>query len=142
MINASEHIEQDLYLALSTSYLVTNRNGITGSVYRGEMRPDGSLLEDVVVKFLSGYDEQFQTGICIVNIYVSDIMVEGYKRKLPNTSRMRFLSELLTSFLEDNYDEEYGWYVEETPLVLEAEQVGQHFINARVRYRRFTERNE
>jgi hypothetical protein len=143
MINAAEHIEKDLYTYIKGSSLVTDATKkITGSVYRGETRPSGSMLEDVVVKYLSGYDMQFQTGICIVNIYVNDIAVKGYKGKLPNTARMEVLSEMLVSYIEDHYDMEYGWYIEETPVVLAAEEVGQHFINARVRFRRFTERNE
>jgi hypothetical protein len=77
-----------------------------------------------------------------VNIYVPDIAVKGYKGKLPNTARLQTLAEMFVGYIEDNYDLEYGWYVEETPVVLAAEEVSQHFINARVRFRRFTERNE
>ena len=143
MINAAKHIERDLWAYLNGSTLKTSQYKISGDIYRGENRPDGrTAYEDVVVKYLSGYDEQFQTGIVIVNIYVPDIAVNGYKRKLANTKRIEKLSEMLTTYIEDNYDAEYGWYVEETPQILDADEIGQHFVNARVRFRRFTDRHD
>lgn len=137
MIKASEHIERDLYNYLKDSPLV---GALTGKIYRGMTRPEGSQLEDVVVKFLTGFDEQFQSGILNVNIYVSDIAVKGLKRKVADTSRLESLTELLTGYIDGNYDTEYGWRIAETPVVLDADEVGQHFVNARVRYERFTER--
>lgn len=142
MIKSAKHIERDLWTYLKNGELSSSRSGVNGGFYRGDTRPDGSTLEDVVVKYLSGYDEQFQTGIVIVNIYVPDIAVSKYERKLANTKRLEQLSELLTNSIEDNYDTEYGWYVEETPQILDADEINQHFVNARVRFNRFTERNQ
>lgn len=138
MNNAAKHIERDLWTYLNGSTLITSRSCINGSIYRGENRPEGSIKEDVVINYLSGYDDQFQTGIVIVNIYVPDIAVNGYARKLADTRRLEQLSEMLTDYIEDEYNEEYGWYIEETPRVLEADEIEQHFVNARVRFQRFT----
>ena len=141
MIKASKHIERDLWTYVKGSSLVTSNKKITGEVYRGENRPDGSKLEDVVVKFLSGSDpvftpSDFQIGVLVVNIYVNDITASGYSRKLADTKRIEELTEMFVNYIDTHYDKEYQWYIEQTPVVLEADEVGQHFINARVRYNR------
>lgn len=141
MNNSSKHIEKDLWSYIKSSIIITSENGINGNVYRGDTRPDGSSAEDVVVKFLSGnnaiYDQDdFQSGVLVVNIYVNDIAVKGYTRKLADTKRLEELSEMFVGYIESHYDNEYQWYVQETPSVLEAPEIGQHFVNIRVRYSR------
>lgn len=141
MIKSSKHIERDLWTYIKGSSLVTSDNGVTGGVYRGENRPDGSRLEDIVVKFLTGNDpvfgpSDFQTGVLVVNVYVNDIDVSGYQRKLADTKRIEELSEMLVGYVESHYDNEYQWYLSETPVVLDSPETVQHFINARIRYNR------
>lgn len=141
MNKSSLRIEEDLLDYIKTSTLVTDENGINGKVYRGDTRPDGSSAEDVVIKYLSGTNplygpEDFQDGVLVVNIYCKDKTVKGYKRKLADTGRLKYLAELLEEYVTSHYDKEYQWKVEETPVILEADEIGQHFANCRVHYSR------
>ena len=65
-------IERDFYEFVSKSELAKS---VSGEVYRNGMRPPESEQEDIVVKFLSGLDEQIQSGIVVLNIYVPDEVI-------------------------------------------------------------------
>ena len=130
-----KRIERDFFEFVSNSELAKN---ISGMVYRKGMRPVGSDNEDIVVKFLSGIDEQIQSGIIVLNIYVPDTTVRSTGAKVEDIKRVEELEELALSFIEENDSTEYELSKDGTPKSLEAEGIEQHFIQVRIKYRRIT----
>lgn len=141
MIVSGLMIERILYSYIKDSKLLKGVDRVNGNVYRGENRPDASTAEDIVVSFLTGYDEQFQTGVCIVNIYVNDIIAGKNARKVANTNRLEKFATILNSVLYNVYYEGINFYIQDTPTIGDAEELEQHYVTARVRYNRFTETN-
>ena len=90
-----KRIERDFYEFVTKSELA---KAVSGKVYRKGMRPPESDKEDIVVKFLSGVDEQVQSGIVVLNIYVPDISVRSRGAKVENIKRIDELEELAVSF--------------------------------------------
>lgn len=130
-----KRIERDFFEFVSNSELAKN---ISGMVYRKGMRPVGSDKEDIVVKFLSGIDEQIQSGIIVLNIYVPDTTIRSTGAKVEDIKRVEELEELALSFIEENDSTEYELSEDGTPKSLEAEGIEQHFIQVRIKYRRIT----
>ena len=128
-------IERDFYEFVSKSKLAES---ISGKVYRKGMRPPESDKEDIVVKFLSGLDEQVQSGIVVLNVYVPDITIRCMGAKVEDITRVGDLQELVLSFIEENDSTEYDLSKDGTPKSLEAEDIDQHFIQARIKFRRIT----
>ena len=135
MIKSEKNIEKDLFKLISSSILA---GMVSGKVYRNGMRPDGSTLEDIVVKFLAGTDGQIQTGIIVLNIYVPDITQKGFSRKVENTARTEVLEDAIIAFVESNPDTEYLYELDETPISLEVDGIDQHAIYARIKYQRLS----
>lgn len=130
-----KRIERDFYEFVTKSGLA---NAISGKVYRKGMRPPESDKEDIVVKFLSGLDEQVQSGIVVLNIYVPDISIRSRGAKVENIKRIDELEELAVSFIEENDSNEYDLEKDGTPKSLEAESIEQHFISVRIKFKRIT----
>lgn len=130
-----KRIERDFFEFVSNSELAKN---ISGMVYRKGMRPVGSDKEDIVVKFLSGIDEQIQSGIIVLNIYVPDTTIRSTGAKVEDIKRVEELEELALSFIEENDSTEYELSKDGTPKSLEAEGIEQHFIQVKIKYRRIT----
>ena len=130
-----KRIERDFYEFVTKSELA---KAVSGKVYRKGMRPPESYKEDIVVKFLSGVDEQVQSGIVVLNIYVPDISVRSRGAKVENIKRIDELEELAVSFIEGNDSNEYDLEKDGTPKSLEAEGIEQHFISVRIKFKRIT----
>ena len=90
------------------------------------------------MKFLSGIDEQIQSGIIVLNIYVPDTTIRSTGAKVEDIKRVEELEELALSFIEENDSTEYELSKDGTPKSLEAEGIEQHFIQVRIKYRRIT----
>lgn len=53
---------------------------VSGNVYYRDTRPEqtpplGTGLEDVVVAVITGNEQQIQSGTCVVNVYIPDVLV-------------------------------------------------------------------
>lgn len=132
---SEQQIERDFYSFIKDSEL---GHAIKGEVYRPDMRPENAKTEDLVVKFLAGLDEQIQSGVVILNLYVPDILhPDG--RKVKNSPRIAVLEDLITSFIEDNDNTEYWMEKDGTPTSMKNEEIGQNFIYARIKFNRITE---
>lgn len=136
MIKTEQQIERDFYSFIKNSPLGKAVKEAKGDVYRDGMRPANSTAEDLVVKFLSGIDEQVQTGVVIINLYVPDISSGGQKVK--NFARIAELEELILSFVNDNADTEYWMQTDGTPISMLNEDIDQHLIYARIKFNRIT----
>lgn len=130
-----KQIERDFFKFVCDSELARS---ISGKVYRKGVRPPDSDKEDIVVKFLSGLDEQIQSGIVVLNIYVPDETIRGTGTKVEAFERVAELEEILLTFIEENDSNEYDLSKDGTPKSLEAEGIEQHFIQARIKFRRTT----
>lgn len=133
-IKTENQIERDFYSMIRDSDL---GKAIRGGIYRSGMRPYDSKEEDLIVKFLSGLDEQVQTGIVIVNIYVPDI-ADRRGRRLVDHQRIGELQDLLSSFINGNDDTEYWIRSDSTPTTMENKEIEQHFIYSRIKFNRIT----
>lgn len=133
MEKTAKQIELDIYRIIKNSDLGT---AINGNIYRSGMRPTGATTEDAVVKFLTGIDEQEQSGVVIVNIYVPDTMLYG--DFVEDVSRVDELEDMVNEVMSSLEDTEYWIEKDGTPHSFPAEGVKQHFINVRLRYRRKT----
>ena len=130
-----KRIERDFYEFVCNSELAKS---ISGTIYRKGMRPTDSDKEDIVVKFLAGLDEQVQSGIMVLNIYVPDTTIRSTGAKVEDIKRIDELEELALSFVENNDSNEYDLSKDGTPKSLGAEGIEQHFIQVRIKYRRIT----
>lgn len=133
MTKSEKNIERDLYALIKASPLA---GMISGSVYRSDMRPEGSELEDISVKFLAGEEGQIQTGIIVLNIYVPNITRLGDTRRVEDTARVEELEDAVIAFVNGCPDTEYLYEFDETMYSLEVEGIDQHAITARIHYQR------
>ena len=135
MLKTEMQIERDFYSFVKGSSL---GRGIRGGVYRSEMRPWNAKTEDLVVKFLAGTDGQVQSGVVVLNIYVPDVQ-HNPGTSVADKVRIGELQELLQSFVAGAGGVEYLLNTDGTPVTMKDESLGQHFIYARIYFKRITE---
>lgn len=131
-MKTEQDIERDFYRFVSESEIGRT---IRGSIYRDGMRPANADTEDLVVKFLEGTDAQFQSGIMVLNLYVPDITM-GKGRKSKDFKRIAELQNAINSFFDVGCGNEYEITKDATPKTLRNEDIGQHFIYVRIKFRR------
>ena len=134
-IKTEIEVERDFYSFIKNGSL---GNTIKGSVYRPDMRPANAKTEDLIVKFLAGLDEQIQTGVVILNIYVPDAKnTDG--RMVRDAARIGELEGAIRSFIEGNDETEYWMESDGTPTSIKNEEIGQWCVTARIHFRRISE---
>lgn len=133
-IKTEQQIERDFYSFIKGSNLGA---AIKGNIYRSEMRPNDAKTEDLVVKYLAGIDEQIQSGVVILNIYVPDIAYQD-GRKVIDHKRIGELQELVNEFVNSNDNSEYWMQTDTTPTTMKNEDIEQHFIYVRIKFNRIT----
>lgn len=132
-IKTEKQVERDFFTFIRESDL---GRGIRGTVYRDGMRPANADTEDLVVKFLAGLDEQIQSGVVIINIYVPDKPYGTSGRKVEDMGRVEELEALVRDFVNDNPNTEYRMQTDGTPRSTEVENIEQHLIYARIKFNR------
>lgn len=135
MVKTEQQIERDFYSFIKDSPL---GKAVKGGVYRSDMRPDNAHTEDLVVKFLAGLDEQVQSGVVIVNVYVPDVRYQKTARKVSDKARIGELQALIQSFVNDNANTEYRMQTDVSPTTMAVEGVAQHVVYARIRFYRLS----
>ena len=135
MEKTAKQIEKDVFRIMRNSEL---KNVIGGKFYRAGMRPKNAKTEDVVVKFLTGIDEQEQSGVVLVHVYVPNIQASNDGELVENITRVDELEELLNTTVANLEDGEYLFEKDGTPNSFPVEGIEQHFINMRLKYRRKT----
>lgn len=132
----SEQIERDVFRIIRDSEL---KDLIGGTIYRDGMRPKNAQTEDIVVKFLSGVDGQEQSGVVLVHIYVPNVPSPNNDgESVKAISRIDQLEETLNGVIGSLESDEYLFEKDGTPQSYPVEDIEQHFINARIHYRRKT----
>lgn len=131
-------IEGDILQLFAASAL---KNTITGAFYRGGTRPtQATTLEDVVVKFSAGDGHQIQRGIIRMNIYINDIP-NGAMTNVLDTERSAIVEAAAISAFNTirASSTEYDLRLSKIPQTEEdAEGTGQHYINFKISFSRFT----
>ena len=134
-IKTEIEVERDFYSFIKNGSL---GNTIKGSVYRPDMRPANAKTEDLIVKFLAGLDEQIQTGVVILNIYVPDAKnTDG--RMVRDAARIGVLQAAIRDFVDKNDETEYWMETDGTPTSMKNEEIGQWCVTARIHFRRICE---
>lgn len=127
-------IERDFFTFIKSG---TIGNAIHGDVYRSEMRPANAVTEDAIVKFLSGYDAQIQSGIILLHIYVPDInTADG--RTVADKTRIGEIEEIIIDFVRDFDCAEYLIETDMTPYATFNEEIEQHLVIARIKFQLIT----
>ena len=107
---------------------------ITGAIYKLD-RPVASSLEDVIINCLPIDNNQLQTAIANVNIYVPDIgvKVNNVAEKYPNYVRLKLLAKLGYEALSNIWIEDFDYDVQQSGII-EDDESDAHYINIRVEF--------
>lgn len=130
MKKTGSQIEYDVFNILRGSLLATT---IKGSIFREGMRPNGAKTEDAIVSFVAGLDDQIQTGVVNVNIYVPDI-ANGSAVPVKNGSRCQELEVLSNNIIQSRLPGEYRFKLGATIQTYKAEGIDQHFVNCKIKF--------
>lgn len=131
----SKQIERDIFRMLKKNSTLLSEIG--GELYRDGMRPMDSKNEDAVVKFLTGTGKQEQSGIVLLHIYVTDKDLYGKGELVEDIGRIDVLEEAIEKALAGIDSSEYILETDGTPQSYKSQDYnGQHFINARIKYKR------
>lgn len=133
MEKTEKEIEKDVFRIIKNSLL---KDEIKGSFYRAGMRAKKAMSEDVVIKFHTGLDGQEQFGIVLVHIYVPNIQISSDGELTEDITRIERLEGILNDVINSLENDEYWFEKDGTPKSFPAEGIEQHFINARIKYRR------
>ena len=138
MTKTGQQIEDDVFQMLKND-LSQFEVGmpLSGKLYKFGDRPRDSHLEDVVVKFVTGYDDQIQTGRVAICFYVPDVNV--YKNGIftKYTQRCREIeiaankwAESLTAGKSD-----YLFKKSQTVCTEQEKEINQHFISLKLKFK-------
>lgn len=130
MRKSGDEIEADFYSLLKKSDL---NSFIGGNLYREGMRPLNANSEDAVISFKTGLDGQFQDGEVVLNVYVPKI--SGTTKDI---TRCRLIGSKIMEVVDSLTSSEYKVWLLNIPQSFEEVEIKQHFVNARLRFRRIT----
>jgi hypothetical protein len=134
MAKTGQQIENDVYGFLAESSLPSL---INGTVYKYSKRPKDSHLEDAVVRFVSGFDNQIQSGTVVIDIYVPDFdpYNDGIFRK--DDIRCEQLEAAASAWAESLTADKSDYLFRKTQTVYTEEKadIHQHFVTVKLRYR-------
>ena len=130
MRKTASEIEGDMFALINSSAL---KQAITGTVYREGYRPLNAKSEDAVISFMTGLDDEIQTGVLTLNIYTPDID-NGSGDLVKNGARCRVLEILANGIVHGFTPGEYRFKLGGTVQTFPADEIGQHFINAKIKF--------
>jgi hypothetical protein len=137
MTLTGQQVEDDIYALLKSSSLASL---IGGKVYKHGMRPRGSAAEDAVVKFVTGLDDDVQTGVVVVNIYVQDVDAykDGVMRR--NIARCKEIEAKANEWVKSLTagTTRYLLGLSQTIYTEEAAEMSQHFVSVRISFKILT----
>jgi len=134
MTKTGQQVEDDIYGMVKNSPLVSI---INGKVYKYGTRPRDSKKEDAVVRFVTGFDSQIQSGTVVINIYVPDfdafqdgLLVRDITRCTEiEVAANKWIDSLTVEKTDYNFKLSQTIYTEEEP------EINQHFVSIRLRFR-------
>lgn len=130
MTKTAIEVEIDIIELIDSSAL---KSTISGSVYLQGTRPLNSIKEDAVISFLTGLDDQIQTGVVNLNVYVPDLN-NGTGILVKNVSRCKTLEMLCNTIIKGLTPGEYKFRLGSTIQTFKAEGIDQHFVNVKIKF--------
>lgn len=142
MITTLEAVD-DLYLFVKNSRLFSDKKKPSGMLCKGD-RPEGSVLEDVVIDALGGITKTpVQRAVLILNLYTNNLdpalfPAVGPGRNVRDHGRLKYLAQLVQSIFGGDGTEEGDLWVGDTCYELGSDEVfedatiNQHYVNFRI----------
>lgn len=130
-----DYIENMIFNLVKDSPL---HKAVSGGIYYYGTRPHGSRKEDIVIKFVTGFDYQIATGSFQISVYIPDIDI-GAPRWVKDVKRCLELSAIASEFvhsLNDN-SEDFIFELMQSIDTKRDEEAAQHFVRIRLQYRYF-----
>lgn len=110
------------------------KSAISGKIYKFK-RPVNSNVEDVVINSLPVTNQQLQTAIVNVNVFVPELAlsVNSEPDDQPDFVRLKQLAALAVAALMDGVAGDYTWDVQQQ-TVIEDEESSQYYVNVRIEF--------
>lgn len=133
MNKTGQQIEDDIFGFVKAGPLAAM---ISGDVYKFGTRPRSSDKEDIIVKFVEGFDGQIQDGTVVINVYIPNVdpysdgvFVRNITRcKAIETAADAWVRTLTTSVSN------YRFRLSHTIQTVEDFDINQHFVTIRLKY--------
>ncbi len=135
MRKTGSEIEQDVYELLSSEM----QGFIRGTVYLRGGRPINAKTEDAVISFMTGIDAQMQTGALTINVYVPNPENGVTKNHKRCVEVERFMQNLIEKW---SVKSEYHFWLGQTINTFSEDKINQHFVNVKLKYRRFSNKKK
>ena len=137
----SLEVQDDVFKLLRGSELADE---ISGNVLLYGTRSRDSKNEDIVVKFVAGLPNQIETGVVAILIYVPDLDFDGEGQYVPDLSRLTTLERKADEWVRkiEKTQSTYFWRLADTIQIYQEEDINQHFITVRIRYRALRKKEE
>lgn len=119
----------------------TLKSAVNGGLYRLGSRPRDSKKEDIVVGFVSGLANQFQTGVIAICVYVTDIDPYDNGVLIEDMSRTLVLERVAQNWVDSHPEigSDYFLRLQDTITTVEDEPIHQHFVSIMLHYTLFNE---
>lgn len=133
MKNCSSIDTDDILYKIVAEAVSTGIVKISGIVCTQGERPDDSETEDIVINTITVTHDKPQTGTSNVNIYASDLKVKirGKEQRKADRERLRDIGDALVSYLDAQNIADLEFWIE-SDIVLQEQQVNQHYRNIRI----------
>lgn len=133
MKNCSSIDTDDILYKIVAEAVSTGVVNIPGIVCTQGERPDDSETEDIVINTITVTHDKPQTGTSNVNIYASDLKVKirGKEQRKADRERLREIGDALVSYLDMQNIADLEFWIE-SDIVLQEQQVNQHYRNIRI----------
>lgn len=133
MKNCSSIDTDDILYKIVAEAVSTGVVNISGIVCTQGERTDDSETEDIVINTITVTHDKPQTGTSNVNIYASDLKVKirGKEQRKADRERLREIGDALVSYLDMQNIADLEFWIE-SDIVLQEQQVNQHYRNIRI----------
>lgn len=133
MKNCSSIDTDDILYKIVAEAVSTGVVKISGIVCTQGERPDDSEAEDIVINTITVTHDKPQTGTSNVNIYASDLKVKirGKEQRKADRERLREIGDALVGYLDAQNITDLEFWIE-SDIVLQEQQVNQHYRNIRI----------
>ena len=113
-------------------YTGNAKSFISGSIYK-DSKPNGSILEDIVINGVSADNELLQDGVFNVNCYVPfvEVSIGNTIQKMPNNKRLREIFESIHPLIDEKCNEDFDCIVDRH-LDFEEQSEEMSYVNFRV----------
>lgn len=134
MAKTSKQVQGDIYRMLRDSIMSQQ---LSGQIYRQGIRPRDSQKEDAVVIFTTGLsDDDIETGVVTVNIFVPDIDPYNNGVFVEDVSRVEQVEYMAQQWVNSLTCDKscYKFRLQQTIYTEEEADIRQHFVVVKLAY--------